>query len=383
MRSRQIINGVRVVSRDVLKVVRRQIRFHRTIPIVATLFLTYRCNSRCKTCTAWKRDQAEEIKKEINLEEWRMIVDKLHDEGVRAVEVFGGNVLLRKDLLIPLFEYLKKRGFTIHLPTNQIGLDDEIAGAIVRYADYVYISTDGVGNYQNAIRGQSDAADRSQNAIMRLLKLRSDKKGPRLICNTTVSKYNFMYLEQLVEYAAAMKFDEIHFEYVGEFSQEQVDRSIINGIRPEPNYIKGEESVLLNRQEAELLKRTISKIKRDYSHQSINIVTINIDMLSIKNLHQGTIPRGKCHVERTEVTVDPSGNVVVCPFITNYELGSLVSGSFGDIWNNVAHKMFRRHQNRGGLEMCAHCILGVQRNPGIVHSLQRIYFNRIQPALHN
>ena len=51
------------------------------------------------------------------------VPERFRAAGVRVVEIFGGNVLLRKDLLIPVLHYLHDNGICIHLPTNQIGME--------------------------------------------------------------------------------------------------------------------------------------------------------------------------------------------------------------------------------------------------------------------
>ena len=124
----KVIKGLKIISRDIAQVAQRQIRFYRKRPVSSTLFLTYRCNSRCRTCAFWTRPQHEEKEKEIDFDEWKVIIDKLANAGVKITEIFGGNVLLRKKLLISILKYLKEKEFIIHLPTNQIGLDDDIAG---------------------------------------------------------------------------------------------------------------------------------------------------------------------------------------------------------------------------------------------------------------
>lgn len=324
----------------------------------------------------WKLPVQETKDKEIGFDEWKIIVDKLSGAGIKVAEIFGGNVLLRKELLIPVLRYLKEKCFVIHLPTNQIGLDDDIASAIVECVDTVYISTDGIGEYQDAIRGQKGASQRSENAVTRFLRLRKNNKSPRLVCNTTVSKYNVGILEKLVQYAIAHCFDEIHFEYAGEFTQEHIDNSIIDGLKPAPYYIKQNESVLVDQSGARLLKESLRQIKKKYNGNGIGISTINIDTLSERNLYKGTIPHSKCYIERNEVTVDPTGNLIICPFINNYIIGNILNSPFDEVWNNPKHKRFRELQNKGCIEMCEHCILGVQRNPGILMSFKRIYLTR-------
>lgn len=366
---------VRALPKESLRIMRREASFRNSRPTTSTLFLTYRCNSQCKTCTLWKRPKEDEMRREIGLDGWKVVIDKLADAGIRETEIFGGNVFLRKDIFIPVVEYLRKKDFTIHLPTNQIGLDDEIARAIVSFVDCVYISTDGVGEYQDSIRGQKGAAQRSETAIARLLRLREGNgKRPRLVCNTTVSRYNAGILEEIVKYAVSHRFDEVHLEYVGEFTEAHIERSIIDGLKPTPYYVRQGDSALVDQAGARFVKENLRRIKKKYSRKGFKISAINIDSLSEQNMYEGTIPHGKCYVERTEVTIDPAGNVIICPFINNYMIGNLVEGSLDEIWNNAKHLRFRDYQNNNRLELCAHCILGVQRNPGVFKSIERIYY---------
>lgn len=367
-----IINGIWFTSVELIEILRRETSFHRVRPLTSTLFLTYRCNSRCSTCTLWKRPAEEETAREIGFEHWKIIIDKLSEAGINTTELFGGNVLLRKELLIKVLEYMHSKGFIIHLPTNQIGLDDEVAEAIASFVHSVYISTDGVGEYQDSIRGQKGAAERSWSTVERLLKLRKNSK-PRLVCNTTVSKYNVNILEKIAEYALKHHFDEIHYEYAGEFTVEQIERSRINGLKPTPYYIRQDESILVDSAGARLLKESLRKIKEKYAPERLKVSTINIDSMSEENLYKGTIPHKRCYVVRNEVTVDPGGNMIICPFINNYVMGNLVERPFDETWNNKRHHEFLKVMSNGMLDMCTHCILGAQRNPGVLTSLKRIY----------
>ncbi len=378
----ELTKGIKVLTKDFSQLVKREINFHRAAPTVGTLFLTYRCNSHCQTCSCWKRPQEEEKKKEIGLKEWKDIIDKLVQAGVRNFEIFGGNVLLRKNLLMPLLRYIKEKNCIIHMPTNQIGLDDELVAAMVENLTYIYISTDGVGEKQDQIRGRKGASNRVEDTIANMRTLKNGKRFPRLICNTTVSRFNFNILEQLVEYAIQMKFDEIHFEYAGEFFPKSIERSLIGGLKPDPFYINKGKSILVDAPGAQIIKQQIKDIKQKYKNcGDIHIVTINIDGRSTKSLHTGLIAHNKCYCERCETTVDPYGNLVACPFINNYVYGNIIKNSFDAIWNNEKHVTFRRHQNNGRIDMCKNCILGVQRNPGILKSMERIYHSRIAPKL--
>lgn len=385
MKTAGLVKGFKVLLGDFQSLMRREIDFHNAIPSVTTMFLTYRCNSRCKTCNMWRRPQEEEIKKEIGFDEWKIIIDKLAEAGVRTAEPFGGNALLRKKLLVSVLQYLHEKGMSVHMPTNQIGLDDQVAEAIVKHVNTVYLSTDGLGGVLDNVRGIDGAARLAEDSIDKLLRLRKSASGNshrvRIVCNCTVSRFNADSIEEMVEYASQKGFDEIDFEYAGEFEKADVESSKIMGIIPDAQYIRQGDSILANREQARQIKNSIRAVKKRYRKAPIMIQTINIDCLALEDLYRGTIPHKKCYIERNEVTIDPYGNIVICPFITNYQIGSLLQAPFQEIWNNEKHRHFRAAQNNGRLPMCRTCILGVQRNPGILKSLQRIYLTRIEHLL--
>ena len=383
MSSGPIKKKIKSLRNELSSIVKREIDFRKITPRVATLFITYRCDSRCKTCTMWQRPQDKEREIEIDISKWKVIIDKLSDAGIKTAEPFGGNALLRKELLVSVMEYLYQKDISIHLPTNQIGLDDRVVKAIVNYADTVYLSNDGLGSEIDLIRGVEGASRLAEDSIAKILRYRNNHNSRpdqvKIVCNCTVSKYNINSLEGVARYALDKGFDEVDFEYAGEFESEDVKASAIMGITPDAQYVRQGSSILASKEQALQIKESLKKIKKEYQAAPIFVLTINIDSLSLNNLYRGTIPHKKCYVERNEVTVDPYGNIVICPFITNYILGNLVDEPFEKIWNNEKHRIFRKAQNSGYLPMCRTCILGVQRNPGFLKSLQRSYLMRIKP----
>ena len=79
-------------------------------------------------------------------------MEQLYKNNVKAVELFGGDVFLRKDILMPLIRFLKERKMIIHLPTNANLLTEDIAKQLVKNeVDYVYISVDGIENVQDKL----------------------------------------------------------------------------------------------------------------------------------------------------------------------------------------------------------------------------------------
>jgi len=365
------------INREVKRSFQREISFYKSIPRVSTLVLTYRCTSQCKTCTAWKRPRAN--LKELELSDWKRIVEQLYDNNISDVEIFGGDVFLRKDILMPLIRFIKEKAMTIHLPTNANLLDQDTAKElVVSGVDFIYLSVDGVGGTQDKIRGIDGTFERVTKALKFLNLARGRRKTPIIICNTTVSNLNLNFLEDIADFAHKICFDEIHFEYVGEFSEEHIEQSIINGIKPTPFYIKQGDSVLLSKQDAEKLKNTLWKIRKRFANTNLYIQTVNIDTLPLKNIYQGTINNKKCYILRSEVDIDPYGNITPCICFNNYFLGNITKLDFRDIWASTKRHQFIEQQKNYRLNLCKHCIIGVQRNHNFYMSLKRIYFVNIQ-----
>lgn len=362
---------------NVLDAIHRERAYRKGDPITATLYLTYKCTSRCRTCTMWSRPW--DIDRELSLGEWIRAADILVDAGVRVVEIFGGDVLLREDVLIPLIKHFKKRDVIVHIPTNCNLLHRETAKSLVESrVDWLYLSTDGVGAAQDAVRGIEDSFGKVRNAVKELSRARNGTDVPRLICNTTVSKFNVESLEDIARFAVEAGFDEVHFEYVGEMTPEDVSASFVNGIEPTAYYLRGEESVLVSKEQVGSLRKKLKSIRKEYLASPFGVTTLNIDSVSNKNLVEGSFPARKCYVERCEVTIDPGGNVVACPFFHSFRYANILEDSFEGIWWGERHTYFHAHLKDDGLAMCRHCIFNIQRNHSFFTRLRRIYLTRIR-----
>jgi MoaA/NifB/PqqE/SkfB family radical SAM enzyme len=376
------LKGVRLVSNDMKEMLLREKDYWTMRPRTATLFLTYRCNSRCKTCSFWKLDAKAEKKHEIDLDGWKTVTDRLLTAGIDNVELFGGNVLLRKDILVPLLHYMRDRGMRIHMPTNQIGMDESVIRAIYECVDWVYLSMDGFGDDLSEIRGIQSANELFSNTLESLLELRrsepgSGKPGQSIICNTTVSRFNVDSLEQIAEYACRMGCDEIHFEPAGEMTREAIAASSIDGNVPRSYFVRDSDPILMTREQVVLLRRRLRDIKRRFGEE-ITVSTVNIDSISDRELSHGEYDNRRCFVASCEATVDPAGNLVGCMFFNNFPLGSLLDAPFRDVWLGEKRARFLEHRRTARPPICRQCIVGVQRNPGVYRSMRRIYHKRIK-----
>ena len=355
--------------------IRREVRYYRKRPIDTLFFLTFRCTSRCKTCTLWQRTDGSG---EMTLDEWKRAADMCAEQGAEFFEMFGGDALLRPEVLVPLVAHIaSKPGLQCGLVTNGNLMTEEIARGLVEGGiDDIYFSLDGVEQSHNQVRGNDRSFDRMNRAIDWILAARGDRKRPLLHTNTTISNLNYDRFDEVLPYAEQKGFDFHHLEYAGEFWDELLDQSIIQGVRPNPYFVRqGGVSILVNEEQARIIKAKVVQMKKEVRRMRISLQCENVDKLTIKQMTSGECDNRRCYVTRGKITIDPRGNVVGCCFYGDWIMGNVREQHLRDIWNNDKHRQFMKHFAAGDMKICDRCILGVQRNPTPLQNI-RDYVNR-------
>jgi len=375
LKDRRLLTYLSAAMRFFRYMAAREVRYYRRRPIDTLFFLTYRCSSKCKTCTLWQRtDRADEM----SLDDWKRTVDMCAEMGARYFELFGGDALLRPDVLVPLTAYIKSQpGLACDLVTNCNLMSERTARGLVEAGiDDIWISIDGVAEDHNKVRGREKTFSKVEKTIQWVLDARGDTKVPLLHANTTISNLNFDTFDRVMPYAEEMGMDFNHLEYVGEFWEELLDQSIIDGVRPNPYFVRqGDISVLVNEEQARIIKAKVAQMKKDVRKMDISLQCENVDKLSVEQMVTGFCDNRRCYITRGKVAVDPKGNVLGCPFFGEWVLGNVREQHLNKIWNNKKHKRFITHFTRRNMKLCDHCIMGVQRNPTPAQNI-RDYINR-------
>lgn len=91
-------------------------RMKNNAPLVWIIGLTYKCQCNCVHCCVgclnhWKRE------KEISTSEVKHLINQSYEMGTMIVSLFGGEPLLRKDIL-ELVDYISSKSMYPHLETN-------------------------------------------------------------------------------------------------------------------------------------------------------------------------------------------------------------------------------------------------------------------------
>lgn len=95
-------------------------------PNVCQFELTFGCGLRCKHCYTDCYNRPEYLKKELETQEVKFILDKIYKAGVIWICLTGGDPLRRKDFL-DIYSYAKNTGFIITIFTNAYSINKEIA----------------------------------------------------------------------------------------------------------------------------------------------------------------------------------------------------------------------------------------------------------------
>ena len=95
------------------------------VPVQAMIELTYGCNLRCVYCY----NPTHKAKGELATQKIKAIIDQLAEEGCLQLAFTGGEIFTRRDGF-QIFEYAKKKGFSLTLYTNATLITPEKADRI-------------------------------------------------------------------------------------------------------------------------------------------------------------------------------------------------------------------------------------------------------------
>lgn len=152
-----------------------------------------KCNLRCPMCPVWGSDDneaIESVKGIMSADNARRMLDEMMAAKPLAQPSIYGEPLLIPDLRERLTE-MKSRGMTVALNTNGLTLTDEIAEFFVEAGlDSIFFSLEGVTRETlKKIRG-IDKLEKIEAAVFRMMKVRGDRRVPRIGVSMTIQDGN-------------------------------------------------------------------------------------------------------------------------------------------------------------------------------------------------
>jgi len=349
------MSAITSALRDLSGALQRDYYSSRVRAVNSLVYFTFRCTSRCKTCNIWKRNAGNEAASELPLAKWNAILENLRNYGIKSMEIFGGDALLRKDLIYDVIRYCSRNGISTYFPTNSLLLDVDTARNLVEAGlDTIYFSLDDAGDENDLIRGQSGTAELVKKAIQSVGRARKNGKPNIAVC-TTISNMNYDRLPDLVRFLNGLPVNSVYPRIAEEYSPENIENSIVDGVRPEPYFTSSDSrSHLLSAAEVRAFRKIIRDLKKDKENR-VYLNYRGVDEATDEAFTKGVHLDRKCQVCTTLVTVDPRGNAVPCPMYNKYILGNLLEDSLENIWGNKKHLRFIRKQRKGEIALCRNC----------------------------
>ena len=291
--------------------------------MIANLAVTYRCQSRCRTCNIWKNEAKRE---ELTLEEYRTLFESNHDllKKVRSIQITGGEPFMRRDLPeIVSTIHASLPDCTFWIPTN--GMDPraveeatrDILRALQGKGIGISVSIDGMERTHDVQRGVGGSFKKATETLRRLSAIREEHPGLGLTVGMTLTSGN--YREASEVYALTKIFG-------ADFSMRPVSFSEIY-------YRNIDERRQMDDVSGELLP-VIRNIARDtvrsqgiiHSAPSLRYMQGVVDYI-----RDPTDRRPPCAAGEDSFFLDPHGDVYPCIFV-NEKIGNVREEKLEDLW---------------------------------------------------
>lgn len=210
----------------------RRFGWPRMLPFSVVISISFRCNSKCRTCDVWRKPNDD-----MTVEEWDKVFAHL-GRGVEYLTFTGGEPFLRSDLDdMVLAGYAHCRPSYITIPTNGL-LSDRILDRVDRICSEakdtgigINLSLDGVGEEHDDIRGVPGNWERAMTTWQGLKALKRKHSNLITTVHTVVSRFNTHRFRQIYEGLQFLEPD----SYITEVAEERVELDTVGwGITPQP-----------------------------------------------------------------------------------------------------------------------------------------------------
>jgi MoaA/NifB/PqqE/SkfB family radical SAM enzyme len=307
------------------------------LPMNITVSVSYRCNSRCKTCNVWLLPNDDLV-----VDEWDRVFQSL-GKAPYWFTFSGGEPTLRKDLPeMVASAYKHCQPGIINIPTNGIqdkiipGRIEAVLQAAPKSEVIINLSLDAVGMKHDSIRGVRDNWARAMNTYAGLKKLKSQYKNLTVGVHSVISTFSIDSFAELCEYVKReLKPD----SFITEIAEERVELDTVGcGITPTvEQYTVAIDTLLESMRDQKLTG--IAEVTQAFRRQYYEIVK-----RTLREQRQ-VIP---CMAGVASAQIAPNGDVWTC-CIRAQSMGNLREHNydFGTVWRTGRADELRRSIKAG------------------------------------
>ena len=170
------------------------------VPVLVQWMATIKCNLNCRHCLSVSLDSGFA---DMPLPSVKKLIDEVAEMGVKEFLITGGEPLARKDLP-EVVDYLEFRGQNWSLNTAVMPSEHQMKALRGNSPGFVAVSLDGPCEIHDSFRGREGAWKEAIEAIHFFRSL----PGVRVCAGTTVTSFNYRYLEETFHLVAASGADQ-------------------------------------------------------------------------------------------------------------------------------------------------------------------------------
>ncbi len=282
----------------------------KVTPKVINIFITFLCNSKCRTCNIWKiyQDDKQKLNQELKTEEIKRIIMNALNFDVHYISITGGDPFLRSDATEIL---------------SIIGNNFKVAGTVTNglASDLIYdktkkiletippshfftvaISLDGLEQKHDFQRGITGAFQKSIKTIRLLKELQKNYSNLNIDISFTLTNENYEDLKPTFTYLL----DEKLISHPSHFSFRSAQQTKITNS-------PGDEK---NKKEA---IKSIRNLQDSYPYFKNKFV----DGI-VQYIRDPSMQMGSCYALYSSMWIDPYGDVFPC-------VGMMQEGPIGNI----------------------------------------------------
>ncbi|MBN1871181.1 MAG: radical SAM protein [Candidatus Omnitrophica bacterium] len=334
-------------------------------PEAITLFLTHRCNLRCKMCGQWgesgvtKKQTSQYVVKELDLEVFKGLIDSVASFRP-SITLFGGEPLLYARCM-DLVRHIKEKKMHCLMITNGSLLDRYGADLVDAGLDELNISLDGARDLHDEIRGMPGLYDKITGGIKEVNKIKKNrgKKKPLINLQCTITRYNYRNLDQMLTVAEDTEADSLTFHNLIFLGRDLLEKQMKFDRLLGSSSLDWEGFIFEPGIEPDVLYNKISDIMSRHRRFSVDFYP-NLSMNGLKEYYtkESYLPREYrplCLSPWMTCYVFPDGEVRPC-LNSTYSFGNITQTDLKHIWNSEAAVRFRKIlKERGIFPVCVRC----------------------------
>jgi len=337
-------------------------RGRSAFPEAVTLFLTHRCNLRCKMCGQWGEGgvtKKQSGREELSVDDLTKIIDDLASFRPN-ITLFGGEPLLNP-ACVQIIRRIKEKGMHALMITNGSMLVDVADEIVSGGLDELNVSLDGDSARHDEIRGMTGVFDKIMGGIKGIQRAKTARSAKRPLINLqcTINRHNYLYLEELLTVAKEAGADSLTFHNLIFLTKEALCKQrefddLLNCRSSDWEGFIFEPEI-----DVEVLYEKMKKIQSGRYDFSVDFFP-NFSYPTLKEYYQNPSYSpaeygARCFSPWMTAYIFPDGEVRPC-LNFDYSYGNVNQNKFSQLWNDEAAIKFRRLVKKNGIfPVCVRC----------------------------